>query len=58
MTEERTLRQMRTVVVRLHAARRVRSIDMERMQMGTNLLDGRESLRGACCGFQDLGPGR
>lgn len=35
---------MRTVVIRLHAPRRIRCIDMKRIQMSTDLLDRGEIL--------------
>lgn len=45
-----TLSNMRTIMIRLHASRRIVSVNVKSVQMGANLLDGGEVLDcgGAC----------
>ena len=45
---------MRTVMVRLHTSRRIISVDMERMQMGADLLDRSEVLDCSSASLEDF----
>lgn len=49
---------MRTVMIRLDAPRRIRRIDMERIQMSTYLLNRGEILDHPCAGLEHPAFGR
>lgn len=45
---------MRTVMIRLHTSRRIISVDMERIQMGADLLDRSEVLHCSSACLEDF----